>query len=640
MALANVACLLARYTTQEQPVLVLDWDLEAPGLHRYFASAIDETQCATAPGVIELFSALSDGIRDSGDTSDVVRHFDIHDYVLDTGIPGVRLMKAGALDAGYPERVTAFDWFGLFKRAPGLFATVAEILANQFAYVLIDSRTGYTDVGGVCTALMPERLVAVFTPNRQSLLGLKQVMRQAVEYRRQSTDDRPLIVFPLPCRIETAEPELRRRWRYGDEAKALGYQPTFEALFRELYGLESCELEAYFDEVQIQHVPRFAYGEDVAVMTEGGGERLSLTRSFEAFTERLMALSVPWEPWTRAAAATVDSQRTTATAEKLALTLAREAARRMADGEFEPAAELLQQLVVMRREGGGSQHVMLAETLAQLAEALMALDRNHEALAALTEADAVYTARADVDGRVKTLQLLGRCLETMGDVGRAREVAQERVALCRRATQAGKGSPLAFAEALRDFADIEGRLGRLDEAARLHDEAESVVRRAVEEELARARLSAGVDDLHKIMETANAGIGSTQQYRELPQRLLDLDSRLGPAEQEHANDNVVADTRALREAIAQNLDLLHEFEHDIAVRDLGQQFESKMSWFKEKPIDNPRELADALEFFRNLHAAATQLRSQVTDGDRQALLQSMLEALDDVLRRLDVPRGG
>ena len=34
MALANVACILAK--SQEGRVLIIDWDLEAPGLHRFF----------------------------------------------------------------------------------------------------------------------------------------------------------------------------------------------------------------------------------------------------------------------------------------------------------------------------------------------------------------------------------------------------------------------------------------------------------------------------------------------------------------------------------------------------------------------------------------------------------------------------
>jgi hypothetical protein len=36
MALANVACLLTRKLAGGKGVLMVDWDLEAPGLHRFF----------------------------------------------------------------------------------------------------------------------------------------------------------------------------------------------------------------------------------------------------------------------------------------------------------------------------------------------------------------------------------------------------------------------------------------------------------------------------------------------------------------------------------------------------------------------------------------------------------------------------
>jgi len=42
MALANVAVLLASW---DKKVLVVDWDLEAPGLHQYFNKRIYKTQC-------------------------------------------------------------------------------------------------------------------------------------------------------------------------------------------------------------------------------------------------------------------------------------------------------------------------------------------------------------------------------------------------------------------------------------------------------------------------------------------------------------------------------------------------------------------------------------------------------------------
>jgi MinD-like ATPase involved in chromosome partitioning or flagellar assembly len=44
-------------------------------------------------------------------------------------------------------------------------------------YVLIDSRTGHTDTGGICTRQLPDCVVAMFYPNEQNLRGLAPVVR-------------------------------------------------------------------------------------------------------------------------------------------------------------------------------------------------------------------------------------------------------------------------------------------------------------------------------------------------------------------------------------------------------------------------------------------------------------------------------
>src|SRR5258705_6268790 len=51
MALANVAWILA---ANGKRVLVVDWDLESPGLHRFFHPFIDPQVLASTGGVIEL----------------------------------------------------------------------------------------------------------------------------------------------------------------------------------------------------------------------------------------------------------------------------------------------------------------------------------------------------------------------------------------------------------------------------------------------------------------------------------------------------------------------------------------------------------------------------------------------------------
>jgi cellulose biosynthesis protein BcsQ len=310
MAVANVACVLADLSSTRRGVLVLDGDLEAPGLHRYFRKYItgpikSHSELDRHPGLIDLFIRLDEAVRASNDGEDissprgaqkVVAQVPIDEYILDTDHSRLKLIKAGRFDASYGRRVNDFSWSTLYDQAPWIFSAFATSLAERFDYVLIDSRTGVTDTAGVCTMLLPEKLVVVFTPNEQSMTGINDRIRQALRYRRRSDDLRPLLAFPLPSRIEAAEPELREKWRYGSSADGLqGYQELFELTFKEAYGLRECDLGGYFDEVQVQHVPRFAYGEEIAWRVERTSDRLSVARSYETFAERLVRPDGPWD---------------------------------------------------------------------------------------------------------------------------------------------------------------------------------------------------------------------------------------------------------------------------------------------------------------------------------------------------------
>src|SRR5258708_26025756 len=51
MAVANVAWILA---SNGKRVLVVDWDLEAPGLHRYFRPFLPDPDILSSPGVIDF----------------------------------------------------------------------------------------------------------------------------------------------------------------------------------------------------------------------------------------------------------------------------------------------------------------------------------------------------------------------------------------------------------------------------------------------------------------------------------------------------------------------------------------------------------------------------------------------------------
>ena len=104
------------------------------------------------------------------------------------------------------------------------------------------------------------------------------------------------MIYPLPSRIEAAEPALRQSWRFGDgEASVPGYQLMFEQTFKEIYELSSCDLDSYFNDVQIQQLPSYAYGEEIALLVEETQDRFSLTQSYLRFASRLAKGDAPWE---------------------------------------------------------------------------------------------------------------------------------------------------------------------------------------------------------------------------------------------------------------------------------------------------------------------------------------------------------
>src|SRR5262249_25634469 len=91
-----------------------------------------------------------------------------------------------------------------------------------------------------------------------------------------------------------SEPTLRQSWRFGDSSAGVpGFQGIFEQTFKEIYELSACDLGSYFDDVQIQHLPSYAYGEEIALLVEETRDRFSLTQSYLRFAARLAKGDAP-----------------------------------------------------------------------------------------------------------------------------------------------------------------------------------------------------------------------------------------------------------------------------------------------------------------------------------------------------------
>ncbi|HEX7305506.1 tyrosine-protein kinase family protein [Lentzea sp.] len=191
--LANTAVLLARWGYR---VLAVDWDLEAPGLHLYFRPHLSQTPDS---GVVDL-------------AHDFMRKVELpraHTVSVDVEGGVLDLMAAGKvvgnkLDAGYAHRMQEIDWAELYDQgfAQYLEDRRAEWVA-QYDFVLIDSRTGVSDIAGICAAQLPDRLVVVFTANEQNLNEVVDIAHLADLARDRLPYDRPRHqVMPVLSRLD------------------------------------------------------------------------------------------------------------------------------------------------------------------------------------------------------------------------------------------------------------------------------------------------------------------------------------------------------------------------------------------------------------------------------------------------------
>jgi hypothetical protein len=301
-ALVHAAWLLSGRNHAKTPVLMIDWDLEAPGLHHYFPGGQPQHE---RHGVLELFEACRErlhllGRAPSSETCELAERvldgIDWDDYLerVDDGRP-LYLMRAGRFDDSYGERADRLDWDALFCACPALFRSFAAHLTRRFAHVLVDCRSGRSAATSVCTALLPDKMVGLFTPEPRSLEGLDGVVRRALDYRCSHEDEqRPLLVYPLPSPPDGGVQE-RLAWRHGDaRQEGPGYQAALEKLLGECYGLAGVALDSYLDEVQL---PQAGLGEALPSRAHGAErDRLGPVRSIETLLEWMEPGHFPWRP--------------------------------------------------------------------------------------------------------------------------------------------------------------------------------------------------------------------------------------------------------------------------------------------------------------------------------------------------------
>ncbi|TDD39242.1 tetratricopeptide repeat protein [Actinomadura sp. KC06] len=277
-ALANVAWIMAAAGLK---VLVIDWDLESPGLHKFFHPFLDQNILTSTPGVIDMLDEYSwattnkheDDQRDwHRDYAKVLRHAVTLEWEFeDEGT--LDFISAGRQNRNYSSLTRALDFDHFYGRLGGgqFFDALREDMRRHYDYVLIDSRTGYSDIADICTLHFPDVLVDCFTLSYQSIDGAADIAHN-IDKRDHV---RPIRILPVPMRID-----------FGENAKVEAGRAYARGRFdRFPRGMTRQEANGYWLSIEIPYRPYYAFEETLATFGDAPGSPNSMLAAFERLTK-------------------------------------------------------------------------------------------------------------------------------------------------------------------------------------------------------------------------------------------------------------------------------------------------------------------------------------------------------------------
>lgn len=223
MALANVAANLA---SKGRRVVMIDFDLEAPGLDSF-----DAFNGRGAAGVVEY---VDEFLRTK--VTPPIENFVLRCPVSDDLDGELWLMPSGRKDAAYAKKLHQTNWNALYTRgvAQPFIANWKNAIERTFQpdYVLIDSRTGLTDIGGVCTLHFPDIVVLLFALNKQNIDGTAGVLKAITRVEQREPIQTVLVASPIPNIGRDESSPLAKRMAEAQQAfgnpinAVVGYFPS------------------------------------------------------------------------------------------------------------------------------------------------------------------------------------------------------------------------------------------------------------------------------------------------------------------------------------------------------------------------------------------------------------------------------
>lgn len=205
------ALLLAR---QGKKVLLIDFDLEAPGLASVFANQEDNAEkLLRVKGFVDFLIDYEANKREITKLSIDDYYFVRNEQIL-VGSNGGELIIVPAIATdsnsaeSYIDKLSKANIkYGFGKEyIPDLFIKTLETKINP-DYILIDTRTGINDVGGLVFNRYAQNIFLIFFGNQQNMFGLESILPELKKLNEKDVKFY-LVNSPVPQNQTDAETEI------------------------------------------------------------------------------------------------------------------------------------------------------------------------------------------------------------------------------------------------------------------------------------------------------------------------------------------------------------------------------------------------------------------------------------------------
>jgi len=275
-------------------ILMIDWDLEAPGLHFYFKK--DEIK---HKGIIDLFvefetkfqnyTNIKEADLPKFDDTYIVKN--VSKTILSKG--RIDLITAGYYDESYKEynkKVNTFNWQNFYEKLDGV--TFIEYLKKQlkdldYDFIFIDSRTGVSDYSGIVNVQVPDINILVIAPTKQNFTGSYRIAENIKNSNYVQKGYRKPIIMPILSRIDLSIEQKSDNWLSD-------FKRTFGSYIRDFCEYSGLQESEYISDTLLDYKRDISFGEQVLFSSRFSAiNEKTLARQYQLISEYIIKIKKP-----------------------------------------------------------------------------------------------------------------------------------------------------------------------------------------------------------------------------------------------------------------------------------------------------------------------------------------------------------